>query len=145
MDVVVWLKDRRKSSFFAMGAAIASVAVLGCNSAPLAEDASIGKSEPVSVGQRYLISTGSEYRGAKFTGRVTQANEDSIVMVDPQVEGWAENRWTLVEKIPGNHPFKGGKAVARQQRVGDVTINRADIVSIAAADEGGCSCEPVCL
>ena len=137
MDVVVWLKDKSKSSFFAVAAALAPVVVLGCSSSPSAEDASIGKSQRVTVGERYLISTGSESRGAKFTGRVTQVHEDIIVMVDPHVEGWAEHRWPLVEKIPGNHPFKGGKGVARQQCVGDVTISRADIVSITAVDEGG--------
>ena len=137
MDVFAWLTATSKSFVFIAAAGMASLGVLGCSSSPTTTDASIEKPGSVSVGQRYSISTGSESRGRNFTGRVTEVDEDSVVMVDPHVEAWADHSWPLIGKIPGNHPFKGGKGVGRQQRVGDVTINRADIVSIAAADDGG--------
>jgi len=137
MDVFAWLTDANKSFVFAAVAALASSVFLGCSSSPTPADASIEKPDSVSVGQRYLISTGSESRGRKFTGRVTEVNGDSIVMVDPHVEAWAESNWPLVGKIPGNHPFKNSKSVGREKRIGDVTIDRGDIVAIEPADAGG--------
>lgn len=125
------------SSAFATVAAMASAVLLGCGSAQTPRDASIDKPDSVTVGERYLISTGSEARGAKYTGRVTEVNIDSIVMAQPHVEAWAEHSWPLVGKIPGNHPFKNGKGVAREKPVGDVTIDRDDIVAIEPVAEGG--------
>ena len=137
MDVFAWLTDTNKSFVFAAVAALASSVFLGCSSSPTPADASIEKPDSVSVGQRYLISTGSESRVAKFTGRVTEVNGDGIVMVDPHVEVSVESNWPLVGKIPGNHPFKNSKWVAREKRIGDVTIDRGDIVAIEPADAGG--------
>ena len=136
MDVFAWLTATSKSFVFTAAAGMASSGVLGCSPSPTTTDASIEKPDSVSVGQRYSISTGSESRGANFTGRVTEVNEDSVVMVDPHVEAWADHSWPLIGKIPGNHPFKNGKGVARDKRVGDVTIDRGDIVAIKPAEAG---------
>jgi hypothetical protein len=137
MDVFAWLTDTNKSFVFAAVAALASSVFLGCSSSPTPADASIEKPDSVSVGQRYLILTCSESRVRKFTGRVTKVNGDGIVMVDPHVEVSVESNWPLVGKIPGNHPFKNSKWVARQKQIGDVTIDRGDIVAIEPADAGG--------
>ena len=143
MDVFAWLTDTNKSFVFAAVAvaALASSVFLGCSSSPTPADASIEKPDSVSVGQRYLISTCSESRVEsrvrKFTGRVTEVNGDGIVMVDPHVEVSVESNWPLVGKIPGNHPFKNSKWVAGEKRIGNVTIDRGDIVTIEPADAGG--------
>jgi translation initiation factor IF-1 len=141
MDVFAWLTDTNKSFVVAAVAALASSVFLGCSSSPTPADASIEKPDSISVGQRYLISTCSESpvksSVTKFTGRVTEVNVDGIVMVDPHVEVSIEDKWPMVGKIPGNHPFKNSKWVAGEKRIGNVTIDRGDIVTIEPADAGG--------
>ena len=132
MDVFARPKVECKSSFLAVVIALASAVVFGCSSSPIAENTSVEQFNSVSVGQRYVISTGSESRGKKFTGQMTQVHEDSIVMADPHLEIELQQTWPIVGAIPG----RNRRGVARVQRVGDVTIDRGDIVAIESANEG---------
>ena len=123
--------DEPMLCFFKVAAVCASIVGVGCSSSPTVDDSPVAALTEISVGNQYTVSTGSDSRGSKFTGQVTSVDRDNIVMVDPQVEGWAEKSVPVFGQIPGNHPFKASKGIGREKRLGPVTIKRADVVSVA--------------
>jgi hypothetical protein len=110
---------------------LVSIAVTsGCSSSPTGGPAVSTAAHSVIAGSEYVVTTRADSSAATYTGRVARVDAESIVMLDPVIEGRVVESAPLLRQAPYVGRLFKNTGVARETRSGEVRIPLTEVDSV---------------